>query len=59
MQVTTTKKNILGLVYLSAEQYVVTVEVAQQAYKIFQVFFNKKDGSLHLSFPYFSHKEGR
>ncbi|MBI3166525.1 MAG: hypothetical protein HYZ24_17705 [Chloroflexi bacterium] len=58
MQVTTTKKNILGLVYLSAERYIVTVEVAKEAYKIFQIFFNKKDGSLHLGFPYFSHKEG-
>jgi hypothetical protein len=58
MQVTTTKKNILGLFYLSAERYVVTVEVAQEAHKIFQIFFNKKDGSLHLGFPYFSHKEG-
>jgi len=58
MQVSTTKKNILGLVYFSAERYIVTVQVEQDAFKIFQVFFNKKDGSLHLSFPYFSHKEG-
>src|SRR5215216_7211965 len=58
MQVTTMKKNISGLFYLSAERYIVTVEVAQEAYKIFQIFFNKKDGSLHLGFPYFSHKEG-
>jgi hypothetical protein len=58
MKVTTTKKNILGLVYLAAERYIVTVEVAQDAHKIFQIFFNKKDGSLHLGFPYFIHKEG-
>ncbi len=58
MQVTTTKKNILGLFYLSAERYIVTVQASQDTYKIFQIFFNKKDGSLHLSFPYFIHKEG-
>jgi hypothetical protein len=58
MQVATIKKNILGLFYLSAERYIVTVEVNQVAHKIFQLFFNRKDGSLHLSFPYFIHKEG-
>jgi hypothetical protein len=58
MQITTTKKNILGLVYLSAERYVVTIQVGDEIYKIFQIFFSRKDGSLHLSFPYFAHKEG-
>ena len=58
MQVTMTTKNILGLVYLCAERYIVTARVAEDAHKIFQIFFNRKDGSLHLSFPYFVHQEG-
>jgi hypothetical protein len=58
MKNTTTKKNILGIVYLAAEKYIVSVQVGNDAFKIFQIFFNKKDGSLHLNFPYFVHKEG-
>ena len=58
MPATTTLKKILGLVYLSAERYVVTAQVAENTHKIFQIFFSRKDGSLHLSFPYFIHKEG-
>jgi hypothetical protein len=58
MQDTTTKKSILGLTYLAAERYVVTVQATQDTFKIFQIFFNKKDGSLHVSFPYFAHHIG-
>jgi hypothetical protein len=58
MRITTTTKNISGIPYLSAERYIVTILAAGYRYKIFQVLFNKKDGSLHISFPYFIHKEG-
>ena len=58
MHTPTTKKKILRLAYLAAERYIVTVQAGNEAFKIFQILFNKKDGSLHLSFPYFIHKEG-
>jgi hypothetical protein len=58
MQTPTIKKKILGLAYLAAERYIVSVKAGNDAYKIFQIIFNKKDGSLHLNFPYFIHKEG-
>lgn len=51
------KKNILGLIYFSTERYVITVQIAEKFHKIFQVFFSR-DGSLHVGFPYFAHKEG-
>jgi hypothetical protein len=58
MEANITKKAISGLVYLSTERYIVTVHIAQDTHKVFQICFNKKDGSLQLNFPYFAHKEG-
>lgn len=58
MQTKTTVKRIHGIAYLAAERYVVSAQVGNDAFKIFQIIFNKKDGSLHLSFPYFAYKEG-
>ncbi len=58
MKDTMTMVNILGIIYLSAAKYVVTVEAGKNAYKIFQIIFNRGDGSLHVNFPYFIHKEG-
>ena len=58
MQAYTAQKKILGIVYLAAERYIVSVKAGKDAFKIFQILFNRKDGSLHLSFPYFIHKKG-
>ena len=58
MQAPTTKKKVLGLAYLATERYIVSLQAGSETFKIFQILFNKKDGSLHLSFPYFIHKEG-
>jgi len=41
-----------------AERFVFTVQVENQRYKIFQVFFGKSDGSLYVTFPYFDIDEG-
>lgn len=43
---------------MSAGKYVVTVEAGKNVYKIFQIIFSRGDGSLHVNFPYFIHKEG-
>ncbi len=44
-------------IYHCAERYVVAIVSSESARKIFQVFFSS-DGSLHVTFPYFSFKEG-
>ena len=41
-----------------SERYIVAVETASSRCKMFQVMFQKKDGSLFVNFPYFKHGEG-
>jgi len=41
-----------------SERFVLTVQVEDKRYKIFQIVFGKKDGSLYVTFPYFDMNEG-
>ena len=41
-----------------SEQYVIAVETASHRCKVFQIMFQKKDGSLFVNFPYYEHSEG-
>lgn len=41
-----------------SERYVITVEVGMTRFKIMQIMFSKRDGSLYVSFPYYAHSEG-
>ncbi len=41
-----------------AERFVFTVKVEGNRYKIFQIVFGRKDGSLYVTFPYFDINQG-
>lgn len=41
-----------------SEKYVITVQVGQDRYKVLQIIFGQKDGSLFVNFPYYQHTEG-
>lgn len=41
-----------------SERYVITIQVGESRYKILQVVFGHKDGSLFINFPYYQHTEG-
>lgn len=47
-----------GPVFFSAERIVVSVESQSKLYKVMQIHFGKKDGSLYVSFPYYKHRDG-
>lgn len=47
-----------ALTCFRSERYVVTITSASGRYKILQVMFGKKDGSLYVNFPYFVNREG-
>lgn len=40
------------------EHYVIAVETASHLSKMFQIMFQKKDGTLFVNFPYFKKKDG-
>lgn len=46
------------LVTFRSSCFVLAVGVAPQYYKICQILFSKKDGSLFVNFPYFKHSRG-
>lgn len=39
-------------------RYVITIQVGQDRYKVLQIVFSQKDGSLFVNFPYYQHTEG-
>jgi hypothetical protein len=41
-----------------SEKYVVIIGVGQNRYKVLQIVFGQKDGSLFVTFPYYQHSEG-
>jgi len=41
-----------------SERYVITIQVGQNRYKVLQIVFGQKDGSLFVNFPYYQHSEG-
>ena len=41
-----------------SERYVIAVETASHRSKVFQIMFQKRDGSLFVNFPYYEHSEG-
>lgn len=46
------------IVPFRSEKYVVAVEIGQHRYKILQIIFGEKDGSLFVNFPYFKYARG-
>jgi hypothetical protein len=41
-----------------SERYIIAVQTASHRSKVFQIMFQKKDGSLFINFPYYEHNEG-
>ncbi len=41
-----------------SEKFIITIQVGLTRYKILQIIFGKKDGSLFVNFPYYKHSEG-
>lgn len=48
----------LALTCFRSERYVITIASASGRYKILQVVFGNKDGSIYVNFPYFVNHEG-
>jgi hypothetical protein len=46
------------LISFHSERYIVTVGIGPHRYKVLQIIFGKRDGSLFVNFPYFKHSEG-
>lgn len=46
------------LISFHSERYIVTVGIGPHRYKVLQIIFGKRDGSLFVNFPYFKHTEG-
>jgi hypothetical protein len=45
-------------VFFKAERILIAVESRSKLYKVMQIHFGKKDGSLYVSFPYYKHRDG-
>ena len=48
----------MPIVAKSSHRFIIIFEVAGNSYKLFQIMFSKKDGSLHVNFPYYKHRHG-
>ena len=48
----------MPIVFKSAHRFIIIYEVGGIAFKLFQIMFSKKDGSLHVNFPYYKHQTG-
>ena len=46
------------LISFHSERYIVTAGIGPHRYKVLQIIFGKRDGSLFVNFPYFKHSEG-
>lgn len=51
-------RSLPALTCFRSERYVITVISSSGRYKILQVMFGKKDGSLYLNFPYYLNRQG-
>lgn len=49
---------IIGPKSFQSEKFVIKVTINNESYKIFQIIFGKKDGSLFVNFPYYQNSEG-
>ena len=47
-----------SIVPFRSERYIVAVGIGHRRFKILQIIFGKRDGSLFVNFPYFKHAEG-
>lgn len=43
---------------LRSRRFVITFRIGNHAFKLFQIFFSKSSGSLHVNFPYYKHQHG-
>ena len=43
---------------LRARRFIIAFNAGAQTHKLFQVFFSRRDGSLHVNFPYYQHQYG-